>query len=85
MIKYTPQRSDIYRVKYELNECVLKITLNDIEEVFDFTEFEDGIAEEITPDELPLNLIVSLEKINGEIHVTVIQFYGEMEKSVYES
>ena len=85
MIKYTPQRSDIYRVTYELNECVLKITLNDIEEVFDFTEFEDGIAEEITPDELPLNPIVSLEKINGEIHVTVIQFYGEMEKSVYES
>ena len=85
MIKYTPQRSDIYRVTYELNECVLKITLNDIEEVFDFTEFEDGIAEEITPDKLPLNPIVSLEKINGEIHATVIQFYGEMEKSVYES
>ena len=85
MIKYTLQRSDIYRVTYELNECVLKITLNGIEEVFDFTEFEDGIAEEITPDELPLNPIVSLEKIKGEIHVTVIQFYGEMEKSVYES
>ena len=85
MIKYTPQRSDIYRVTYELNECVLKITLNDIEEVFDFTEFEDGIAEKIKPDELPLNPIVSLEKINGEIHVTVIQFYGESEKHEYES
>ena len=85
MIKYTPQRSDIYKVVYELNECVLKITLNGVSEVFDFTDFPDGIAEEIIPDELPLNPIVSLEKINGEIHVTVIQFYGEMEKHEYES
>ena len=84
MIKYTPQRSDIYRVTYELNECVLKITLNDIEEVFDFTDFPDGIAEEITPELLPINPIVSVARVNGKLNITVIQFYDEAEKSEYE-
>lgn len=85
MITYSPQRSDNHIASYELSDNVLTITINGVSEVFDFTDFTDGIAEEITPDKLPLNPIVSLEKINGEVHVTVIKFYGESEKHEYES
>lgn len=85
MINYTPQRSDFYTSTYQLENDVLTISLNDVVETFDFSEFPDGVADEIIPDLLPINPIVSVERVDGVLNITVIQFYGESEKSVYES
>lgn len=85
MIEYRPQRGDLYVASYQLENDVLTISLNDVVETFDFSELPDGVAEEIIPDLLPINPIVSVERVDGVLNITVIQFYGESEKSVYES
>ena len=84
MIKYTPQRSDFYKATYDLTDDILVVTVNEVVEMFDFSVFPDGVAEEITPELLPINPIVSVKRANGELLITVIQFYGEDEKAKYE-
>lgn len=84
MITHTPQRSDFYKATYDLTDDVLTVSINEVVETFDFSEFPDGIAEEITPELLPINPIVSVAKVNGELNITVIQFYGEDEKVKFE-
>lgn len=85
MIIYTPQRSDFYTSTYQLENDVLTVSINDTVETFDFSEFPDGVAEEIITESLPINPIMRVERIQGELKVTVIQFYGESEKHEYES
>ena len=84
MINYTPQRSDFHNATYKLEYDILTVSVNDIVEKFDFSEFPDGVAEEITPELLPVNPIVSVKRENGELLITVIQLYGEAEKELYE-
>lgn len=79
----TPQRADI-KAEYNVNGDVLTVKIGDVEEIFDFTGLEEGVAEEIIVEELPVNPIVSAEKIGDVINVTVIRFYGENEKHLFE-
>lgn len=80
---YTPQRSDI-KSHYEINGDILTVTIGESTEVFDFTGLEEGIAEEIIVETLPINPIVSVEKIGGIVNITVIRFYSADEKEVFE-
>ena len=50
----TPQRADI-KAEYNVNGDVLTVKIGDVEEIFDFTGFEEGITEEIIAEELPIN------------------------------
>lgn len=84
MIIYSPQRSDSYVSTYQLDNDVLTITLNDVVETFDFSEFSDGLAEEITPEKLPINPIIKAERVDGTLSITVIKFYNEAQKTEYE-
>lgn len=79
----TPQRSDI-KAEYILNNDLLTVKISDIEEVFDFTGLEEGIAEEIIVEKLPVNPIISVEKTGDTINIKVIRFYGEDEKHLFE-
>lgn len=85
MIEYTPQRSDFYTSSYNLSNDVLSVSINGVVETFDFSEFPDGALEEITPELLPINPIVGVQRVDGVLNITVIQFYGESEKSDYEN
>ena len=80
----TPQRADI-KAEYIVNNDVLTVKINDVEEVFDFTGLEEGIAEEIIVEELSINPIISAEKIGDTVNVKVIRFYGQDEKGVFEN
>lgn len=80
----TPQRADI-KAKYTVEDDVLTVKINGVAETIDFTGLEDGMAEEITVEYLPVNPIVSVEKTGDVISVTVIRFYGEDEKAVFEN
>ena len=80
---YTPQRSD-YRAVYIVNNDVLTVKIDGIEEVFDFTGLEEGVAEEIIAEELPINPVVSAEKIGETINIEVIRFYSTDEKHLFE-
>jgi len=79
----TPQRADI-KAEYIVNGDVLTVKMGDVEEIFDFTGLEEGVAEEIIVEELPINPIVSAEKTGNIVNVTVIRFYGEDEKHLFE-
>lgn len=79
----TPQRADI-KAEYNVNGDVLTVKIGEIEEIFDFTGLEEGRAEEIIAEELPVNPVVTAEKIGDVINVTVIRFYGEDEKHLFE-
>lgn len=85
MIKLTrtPVRAD-YKAEYIVKDDMLTVKINDVEEIFDFTGLEEGVAEEIIVEELPINPIISVEKIDNTVNVTVIRFYGEEEKSLFE-
>lgn len=80
---YSPQRADI-KAEYTVENDILTVTINELTEVFDFTGLEEGIAEEIVVEILPVNPIVSVEKTGDAINVTVIRFYSEEEKELFE-
>lgn len=80
----TPQRADL-KVEYIANNAILTVKVNDITEVFDFTGLEEGIAEEIITEALPINPIISAKKTGDTINITVIRFYSEDEKEVFEN
>lgn len=83
-LTYTPQRADI-KAEYIVNNDILVVKINDITETFDFTGLEEGKAEEIIAEVLPINPIVKVEKIGDTVNVTVIRFYGADEKEVFEN
>lgn len=81
---YSPQRADI-KVECIVNNDTLTVTIYNISEVFDFTGLEEGIAEEIVTEILPINPIICAKKVGDIIDITVIRFYGEDEKEVFEN
>jgi ribosomal protein S1 len=81
---YTPQRAD-FRADYAVNSDVLTVTIEEITETFDFTGLEEGVAEEIITETLPINPIAKAEKIGETVNVTVIKFYDFEEKPLFEA
>nr|DAM13543.1 MAG TPA: hypothetical protein [Caudoviricetes sp.] len=82
-LTYTPQRAD-FKAEYKVEDDVLTVKIGTIEETFDFTGLPKGIAEEIIVEKLPINPIVSVEKANDVIDITVIRFYSKEEKYLFE-
>lgn len=78
-----PQRAD-YKVEYIINNDILTVKIDETIEPFDFTGLEDGVASEIIAEVLPINPIVSVEKIGEEVNIIVIRFYSEDEKHLFE-
>ena len=78
-----PQRSDL-KVEYATEGDVLIVKIGEKEEVFDFTGLDEGIAEEIIVEELPINPVVSAKKIGETINIEVVRFYGADEKHLFE-
>ena len=79
----TPQRADI-KVEYIISGDILTVIIGDVTETFDFTGLEEGVAEEIIAEVLPLNPIISAEKTRDIINISVIRFYGADEKELFE-
>lgn len=81
---YSPQRAD-FKAEYIVNNDILTVKIGDKEENFDFTGLEEGVAEEIIAEELPINPVISAEKIGDVIDVEVIRFYTFEEKELFEN
>lgn len=79
-----PQRSDDYNIKYEINGDVLSVTVNGINEIFDFTGLPEGVAESIISENLPINPILSAKKIGDVVTIEVSRVYGHDEKHLFE-
>lgn len=80
---YEPQESN-YKAEYTANNDILTVTIGETTEIFDFTGLEEGIAEEIIVEELPVNPIISAEKVGDILNIQVIRFYGADEKELFE-
>lgn len=80
---YTPQRANI-KAEYIINNDILTVKIDGTMETFDFTGLEEGIAEEIIAEVLPINPIISAEKIGDIVNIQVIRFYGQDEKELFE-
>lgn len=80
----TPQRSG-FKAEYQISGDVLSIAIDGEFENFDFTGLEEGVAEEIIAEILPVNPVISVEKTGDIVTVEAIRFYGEDEKEVFES
>ena len=81
---YTPQRADT-KAEYIVDNDILTIKIGKAQEIFDFTGLEEGKAEEVVVEKLPINPILSAEKIGDEINITVIRFYTFEEKELFEN
>ncbi len=79
----TPQRAD-FKAEFTTNNDILTIKINDVTEMFDFTGLSEGIAEEIIVETLPVNPIISAEKIGDTVNIKVIRFYTFEEKELFE-
>lgn len=80
----TPQRADM-KAEYTVNNDTLTVTINNVTEAFDFTGLDEGIAEEIIAEELPINPILSAEKIDDTVNIEIIRFYTFEEKELFEN
>lgn len=91
-IKYSPQRNDDlleYEIKGEVITATLKLGHEEITEegevtfitdeeytdTFDFTDMPDGKLEESTST-LPVDPLLSAERIDGVLHVTLLKYHG---------
>lgn len=79
----TPQRADM-KINYVVDGDILNVTIDGVTEEFDFTGLPEGRMTEIIPDDLPINPIMFAEKIDDEITITLVRFYGKDEKEVFE-
>ncbi|NBI05757.1 hypothetical protein [Senegalia massiliensis] len=85
----SPYRTDDYELIYKQEtEDILKVTHikgnAETTEIFDFTGLADGRAESIIAEILPLNPILSAERVNGVLIVEVLRIYSKEEKHIYE-
>mgnify|MGYP001427345774 CR=1 FL=1 len=76
-LKYTPQRSE-RKVEYELNDNILSITENDETIEVDLDELREQMnSEELYEHSYPILNVT-------DDSVTVIRFYSEDEKELFE-
>lgn len=83
VINEIPIRSD-YRISHIINEDILTVTIEGIEEEFDFTGMPDGALEGIEVDFLPLNPILNAIKELGVLTIDLYRFYSFEEKYLFE-
>ena len=83
-ITETPQYSS-FKYAYEIKGDVLTLTMNKETEVLDLTDLEEGQAESIELEVLPINPVVSIEKTGEAVEVILIRFYDDDEKEVFEN
>lgn len=75
-ILYSPQRSDD-TIEYQFQGEKITVTIGDTTDTFDFSSFPDGIAEiEEIETILPINPIISAERVDGELRVVLLYYHG---------
>ncbi|RKQ97165.1 hypothetical protein C7446_2585 [Kushneria sinocarnis] len=74
-IIYIPQRSDL-SAEYELGDDKVIAHMNGHQETFNFQNMPDGRADSITADYLPICPVVAAERVDGDLTVTLLHWYG---------
>lgn len=74
----------IRQISYNIEGDVLKVTINNVEEVFDFSDLPDGYLDSVEIENLTDNPILSVRKSDGVINIRAIRFYNETEREEFE-
>lgn len=75
-ILYSPQRSD-GSIEYQFQSERITVTIGNITDTFDFSSFPNGKAEvEEIETTLPVNPIISAERVDGELRVVLRYYHG---------
>lgn len=82
-LELTPIRFD-KSVDYKIDNDKLIVEIDGIKEEFDFTGFEEGIAEEIEVEYLPINPIIDVKKEGNTVFIKACRFYSFDEKELFE-
>lgn len=80
----TPQYAP-FKYTYEIKGDVLTLIMNKETEVLDLTDLPEGRAESIELEVLPISPVISIEKTGEIIEITLIRFYDDDEKDVFEN
>ena len=80
----TPQYSS-FNYTYEIKDDILTLTMNEEIEVLDLTDLPEGQAESIELEVLPINPVILIEKTGEVIEATLIRFYDDDEKELFEN
>lgn len=77
-ILFSPQVNDLV-INYEFGKDVITATLNGVTDTFDFGEMPDGKIDNPFEDietTLDVNVIISAERVGGELKVELLNFIG---------
>ncbi|MFH5834544.1 hypothetical protein ACHAL6_00535 [Proteiniclasticum sp. C24MP] len=80
----SPQRSE-KKISHIIDGDVLSVTIDGVTEDFDFSDLPEGYLEEIVPEILLTNPILSAEKTGDNIIIILTRYYSEDEKGAFES
>lgn len=76
LVKYVPQFNESEKIHYKItNECV-KVSIEEKEELFDFSEMPNGIAQKIHSDIFEFCPIISAERKEGVLYLELLNFIG---------
>lgn len=74
-IIYSPQRNDD-TIKYDIEDDKIVAHIDGHQETFNFQGMPDGRAESITADNLSVCPVVAAERVDGELTLTLLHWYG---------
>lgn len=75
-IKYSPQFNERDQLTYHFDDELISVTLNDQTETFDFTNMPNGKADSIESDVFEFCPVISAERSDGVLHLTLLNFIG---------
>lgn len=80
-ILFSPQimAEEDQQITYEFGDDVIIATIGDVTDVFDFSEFPDGILDRVSDIEttLPVNPIQGVRRENGVLYVILLRWFPE--------
>ena len=75
-ILLSPQYHD-QKITYSFENETIQVTFGEIVETFDFEGLPDGKAEKITPEALPFNPIIEAERVEGVLHIKLLNYVDD--------
>lgn len=73
--RFSPVRGD-QPIDYDIGKDVVTATIGNVTDTFDFSSMPDGKAEGIQST-LPINPVVSAERVEGMLSVELINYIGK--------
>lgn len=75
-VKLTPQHNPSHKIAYTFGRDSFVAEMEGVVDTFDFSKVSELDPRQIKTT-LPLNPVVQIERVNGELHLTLINYLDE--------